>query len=593
MAGWTVSCHVNAFTGGGLYRTMLTSLVVMAAMLTLDSFLAGKSTAISDEGVTESRHQRLLVWVVVVVAVVLTMIAHRPDQDDCQWISWAEAAVSAPQSPILENNTMNAPPWTPLAPAGYRFHSFEVLAAALSKVTSVPTITIFHLFFAPFAAAMAIFSYRRLMRILSLRFWGYGVLAVFVYLCANGSTHHSWGNFSFVRLHQAKGILVTVILPLVIVFALRWSRHPTLRNWILLAASQIVALGASFTALFIAPPVAILAVVAGLPVLSKGKRVRRLVLGLLSSSYLVVAAIVVKLTSPAIGSFLPGNSAPKFLSEESLPILVAIWTQAFGIFGRGPSLVLAGVMAGLAWFVVEGRTARRLWMVFTAGLLLLFFNPVATSLLVKQVTGFKIYWRILWILPFPALIATVLLAPLSWSKVRWPAWLRYGTFGVLLVLVILIPRQNIFAKGNRSVHIGWPGLKVTAAREVAAAIADLPPLPSGERRIVVGPSRITEWLPTFPDHPFPLIARKTYFYTLGPGLERRIRVKQYVTGKYLADGPNILRQAIRDERLSCVCLPGTNKWAPRIREVLVDQGFEIHDEVQGYEIWAQKVPFHP
>ena len=93
-----------------------------------------------------------------------------------------------------------------------------------------------------------------------------------------------------------------------------------------------------------------------------------------------------------------------------------------------------------------------------------------------------------------------------------------------------------------------PRLKVTAAREVAAAIADLPPLPSGERRIVVGPSRITQWLPTFPDHPFPLIARKTYFYTLGPGLERRIRVKQYVTGKYLADGPDILRQAIRDER---------------------------------------------
>ncbi len=604
MAVWTVSCNVCAFTGGGLYHAMVISFFTVLVLFVSECWtrqnhasivgqsqglVSGRDSEASGDLIHESPYQRALVWAVVVIAVILTLISHRPDQDDCQWISWAEAAVANPWAGILVHNTMNAPPFTPIVPVGYRFHSFEMLAAAVSVLTSVPPIFVFHLLFAPLAAAFAIFSYRRLMRVLSPRFWGFGVLAVFVFLCSLGDTHRSWGNFSFVRLHQAKGILVTVLLPLIVVYALRWSQHPTRRGWILLAASQIVALGASFSAIFVAPPVAALAVMAGLPPLPLADRIRRVLLGMTSSIYVVCIAIAVRVLSSSLGTFLPDRADPRAFSADSMPLLLSICTHALEVFGGPRSLAFAAVVIGLAWFVAETSVARRLWVFFSAGLLIFFFNPIATTVLVLHVTGIKIYWRTLWILPFPALVATVLLVPLSCSRIRWPYWLRVVVFVLLLVFVSRVPGQNIFSSNNRALQIGVPSLKVSPDRAVAAVIAKLPASSSGDRRIVVGPDSVTLWLPTFPHHPFPLLARQLYSYTLGSDAQQRFELKRYVSGhQYFANGSGNLERGIRSYSISCICLPKSNPWGDQVREVLNHNSFELYCTAQEYEVWISR-----
>lgn len=594
MAIWTVSCNLNSFTGGGLFLclatcVLITTLCVGIAHRKSRSLMSMNGVVEDIDRVDESNFQHGLVWTLIIFAMVLTLVAHRPDQDDCQWISWAVAALDDPHAGILRYNTMNAPPWTPLTPDAYRFHSFEMLGALVSWLTSVPPIAVFHLLFAPIAALLAIAAYTRLFRLLSPRHWGYGVLAVFVFLCANGDTHWSWGNFSFVRLHQAKGILVTVILPMIVVYGLRLARQPTCRSWVLLFSVQIVALGASFSALFVAPPVAVLSLVAGLPDLPRQEQIRRLALGLSTSVYLIAAGILLKFTSPSLGHFLPTGAARDIFDPKALSTIVPVWKQATEVFGEGRSLVFGLLVTVIAWALAENRISRRLCVVFPAGVLLFFFNPVATPFLTMNVTGLGIYWRVLWILPIPAMVGIVLLAPLSTPWGLWRGWQRHLAFVSLLAAVFFVlHQQHIFSKENRAVRLSMPSLKVTPTYHVAKSIVSLTKGPRQSRPVVLGPNEVTLWLPTFRRHPYPLCARLNYGYTLGADSAQRRRLKYYVAGlKRPENAPTELRNGLQHYLVQCVCLPESNPWIEEFRVVLSTEGFTLNDVQQGYGLWIR------
>ena len=51
-------------------------------------------------------------------------------------------------------------------------------------------------------------------------------------LVAVGETHRWYGNFSFVRMWQGKSIFLSVFMPLVYAYALRFAVRPNLRDWV-------------------------------------------------------------------------------------------------------------------------------------------------------------------------------------------------------------------------------------------------------------------------------------------------------------------------------------------------------------------------
>jgi len=535
--------------------------------------------------VVTTRRREVLFWALVCAAVVMTLVAHRPDQDDCQFISWAVAAVDHPGTPILHFNTMNAPPLTPLIPFGYRFHSFEILAAAVSILTGIQPIAILHLIFAPIAAALAVWVYRRLFEILSPRFWIYGLVAVLVVLCTNGGAHWAWGNFSFVRLHQTKGILATVILPWIVVAGLRFARHPSRRGWIELAAAQIVALGASFTSVFIAPVVAFVAVLSGLPRVRGPEQTRRLLLGLTSSLYVVLVGVLIRTLSPAIQNFL--------LVEESVPPASPAryypWPEVDMVFGQGPPLVFALVVLATAWIVAGNRSARRLSIFFPLVLLVGFFNPLVAPLLRANVTSPFVYWRVLWILPFPTMVALVVMSPLVWRRWNTPLFLRRSAFAGLLLAAAALGGGSIYSAQNNGTRIAWPSLKVARHYDVAATWVQLLERQTGDPPVIVGPIAVTVWIPTFRHHPLPLMARgKFYFHTFADDGSRRLQLKRYVSGGVRPNnGPELLRAEIEAFDIGSVCLRRSVPWADEIRGVLMAESFTLQEVVSGFELWIE------
>src|SRR6185369_3247695 len=101
-----------------------------------------------------------------------------------------------------------------------------------------------------------------------------------------------YGNFAFVRLWQGKSIVLSVFMPLVYENALRFAARPGRRDWMMLMAAQIAAVGVSSSALWLAPVGAAVALCCAVRPSWRGIGV--VLLGMLASVYVLAAAWVVR-----------------------------------------------------------------------------------------------------------------------------------------------------------------------------------------------------------------------------------------------------------------------------------------------------------
>ena len=96
-----------------------------------------------------------------------------------------------------------------------------------------------------------------------------------------------------IRSHLAgKGVFLSVALPLIYAYSLRFAVQPTLRGWLLLGASQIAAVGLTSSALWTAPVSALLALAAAFRPSPQSLKIAAI--GVLSSVYVLVQAALLR-----------------------------------------------------------------------------------------------------------------------------------------------------------------------------------------------------------------------------------------------------------------------------------------------------------
>jgi len=83
-------------------------------------------------------------------------------------------------------------------------------------LTALPPITIAHVVFPPVFSVLSILAGALLLRFVAEAMAL--ALIILVVLVILGETHHSYGNFAFVRMHQGKAVLVTLMVPLIFFF---------------------------------------------------------------------------------------------------------------------------------------------------------------------------------------------------------------------------------------------------------------------------------------------------------------------------------------------------------------------------------------
>ena len=132
-------------------------------------------------------------------------------------------------------------------------------------LTGVPPLYWFH-FVLPVIGAMGlILASVRLLKLLVPDRWPSALAATVVILLTIGDAHAWHGNFGLVRLHQGKGLVVSVLLPLVLAYALEFVDRPDRGTWCRLVLVQIAALGCNPPILWLSPVLVACVLVTSLP----------------------------------------------------------------------------------------------------------------------------------------------------------------------------------------------------------------------------------------------------------------------------------------------------------------------------------------
>ena len=276
---------------------------------------------------TVSVAQWLVVAGVVVGAVCVTLLADRPDFDDAFYMSVPATLLRFPAHAVLGGDTMYRTGGLPLLSPIYRLDTYEVLVGTLSRLTGIPHMRVAYEVLPPLFAVFAVLVWKQLLRLLAPDRWLPTLFVLFLVLLALGEAS-AYGNFAFVRLFQGKAIFATVMVPAIVYSALEFSRRATARNWLVLFAAQVAALGFTSSALFAAPAAAGMALASQwVPNLA---RTRRLLVGVLASAYVFAAAGVMLLATHGGHGFVSGAPMPPVL--ELIQRTWGPWSSALLLF---------------------------------------------------------------------------------------------------------------------------------------------------------------------------------------------------------------------------------------------------------------------
>jgi len=513
-------------------------------------------------------------WSLAAMCAIYALVAHRPDIDDAFYINMAVAAVDRPELPLLASDTLHGRDDLPIHYPIYRLHSYELLNGAIALLTGIPAIRVFHWVAAAVAALFVPLCHAALFRLLTPRIWLWTTGVLVAVLVAAGETHRWYGNFAFVRIWQGKGIFLFVFLPLVYAYAIRFASRPSLRSWLLLAAAQIASLGCTSSALWVAPLGAWMAMACALrPSWRNGQR---LLLGALASSYVLAAGLLVK---GPMSSHAP-TGARVYEAGEQLAAAFAI------VLGSGPLYVVAIAAIFVAWACCRRGLAQRFAIALPLAALLIPLHPYLDGWVRAHVTG-PLYWRAMWALPVPILIALVLVAPLQWNRREWRCRAGRAACALLtLGFALFVPSYSGFGTENQ-VRIGLPALKVESVPYRWAAILN----EVAPRKRVVAPTSIGAWVPVFHDHAYPLTVRGY----LQPNREAvgRIAYRDRLVMTHLMDGEirhldadAIFKRGLELYDVAAVCLKNTSH-AETLRRILRNAGYHRRVQSLDYEIWVR------
>jgi len=521
----------------------------------------------------------VLPWVLAILAVVLTLVAHRHDTDDSVYINLAVSAVDHPERPILTGDTMHGIDTLPLHLPLYKLHSFEMLWATLAAWSGLPVIACFHFFAASLAAFLFPLASARLFRLLTPRTWPWTLVFFLVVLVAVGEPHRWYGNFAFVRLWQGKSVFLFVALPLIYAGALGFARRPGWRGWLGLVAVQIAALGLSATALTQAPIAVVAAIAAGVRPGRQG--LLRLAAGAASSIYLITVGLLIREQAattirlvPWKIDLLPGERLEKALAE---------------ILGEGELQLFALAALLLAWALTRSVTARRFALAVPLVIWLVVLNPFTEQLTLRYVAG-TLYWRTLWMLPLPLLIALVLASPLQLAgRLRFAG--RLGALGLLTAFVFLVPGPHGLSEANRVRLLPMPEFKIHPATYGWARRLQAD---TGPGVHVVAPDRVGIWIPTFHHHAYPLSVshylRMQRRHLDPEEWRQRDLMTRYVDGGARGEGgaTEVFRHGIERFDVRGVCLRvARNDDVEAAREILAAAGFSRRKWGSDFEVWSR------
>jgi hypothetical protein len=539
-----------------------------------------------------------VLWTTGAVCAWIALSFHRPDYDSAFYVSLAVGAADQPSGPLMMD-TMHGVEGVGLHQPAHRVHTFELFQGAISYITGVPVMTLYHIVLPALSAFLVPLAYARLFRILTPRYWPFSVLVVLFVLVGGGGSIFWYGDFSLARIINGKSVYMSVFLPLAYAYGLRFGAHPCLRHWGLLAAVQIAAVGCTSSALWSVPISACAALACSVRL--DRNTWKTLAFGVLASSYVVVVGLTL------IGDMQ--HVAERVSSD--LPAAAHLGKSIARTLGRGPLRAAALAALLLCWAAHRRGTAQRFAIVVPLIVLTVVLNPYFEEEVGRYMTG-PSFWRSMWSLPLPLLMALLLASPLQLGA-SLRQRLAAGAVAVLATagFVAFVPTHSTLGEAHRTQFGELGSLKVSRGNFLLARqlVGRVPP-----GSMVVAPEPVAAWVPTFQDHPFIVSSREGYMSRIRAELgsdevDRRRNMSELVSRRMTneeREQPRTqkLREAVaRRSRhpdpigwfheglqrygVRGVCIHRTARHYRAIVRILLREGFQKEFGMALYEVWVR------
>jgi len=396
-------------------------------------------------------------WVALtwgVVLAVLSLFILRANPDDLFYVNLAQWVVDQGTFPvrdtIFSDQVFPMTNWPPMA-------SYDALVGTLARLLGVHAASVAYVVIPPVATFLAVLALWRLLRAWGVQpIWlALSVALTFLLLDAVPG-YAAPGDLFLTRMWQGKVILLCLMVPTLLVYALRYVERPTLGRAGWLLAGGVAGIGLSTTAMFLVPLLAL----AGAAPLLRTRRWAALGGFAAMAAYPVAAGVFTVVTG--------GRSADDFESRK----LYRFEPSWFGheIFSDG-LLALVGVSGVLlATVLIPNRAAR-----LTSALLVvatgITFVPGVTHLSYDLVGLGPTLWRVSWVCSVGASVGVLGSVLATWPRARSVRVLA----PLALVVALIVGGQPIWSRAAGVGLVNPPHWQrsvasVTLAEDVTAAL---------------------------------------------------------------------------------------------------------------------------
>lgn len=531
--------------------------------------------------------ESIVILALAILAALITLVSHRPDPDDSNFLNLAITAIDYPARPLYNYDGMHGEAGLPLLANYYRSNSYELLVAVIATATGLSVQTVYYLVAPGFLAPLVIVAYWIALKELAGRWAIFGVLLVAVTLVAWGDVHRTYGNFSFVRLFQGKGVLLSIVIPATIYYAARFVRCRDAWSWLLLFLAQVAAVGCSSSGVVAGPLVAATCLFgAWRPSRAHTKIV---LAGLLASSYVALVALLLYLGTDDVQS-LDGFSGFSGFSTERAhsnppPSTYSSLELVLGTGGRNVFALFAIIAAPALSFYFPRHRLILGMSIFT---LLILLNPILSGL--PSLLVGNMHWRVFWAVPFPlwiGLLGSGLAAYCATFSKSYGA----GVASAFLIVVMLVLPGRWTLSPDNGTRLGVPSLKVPEERGVAVEASRL----AGSEGRVLAPWAVSAWIPTINEHPPVVAVRPLSISILQQAFGHEEASERHFLAEFLsrsraADPKSDLAfdkwvDELKARHISAVVVPEAHPYYARLGGALKAMGYLSHP-LNDYSIWV-------
>ena len=332
---------------------------------------------------------------------VLSTFTLRPNPDDLYYVNLAQWVADRGTFPlrdtIFSDQSYPMSSWPPIA-------SYDALTGTVARLVDAHAATVVYVGVPPVATFLTVLALWRLLRTWRVPLVPVALSVALAFLLLDaGPGYATPGNLFLTRLWQGKVILLCLVVPALLVYAVRYVERPTRARAVWLFAGGTAAVGLTTSAMFLVPLVA----VAGTAPLLLRAPWRALVGFVAMAAYPVAAGVL----TVVVG----GRSADDFASRR----LYRFDPAWFGhqIFQDGVIALVAVTAVLAAALLIPHRGAR-----LTTALLALFtgvtFVPGVTEVSYDLLGLGPTLWRVSWLVTVGALVGVLGASLASWRRLR-------------------------------------------------------------------------------------------------------------------------------------------------------------------------------